>query len=187
MSASISPLPPWSFSGSPEVFQEVLLLKSIHAGPEARVPVTHELTVADKPLYRRPFPYRRVVVNIVYDFRAEDEIPAVDPAFGGFRLFIKFSNSVSVEADSSETGRRTDGSHCGELSMHPVEFQKPRDVYIGDSVAVSEHEDRIVLDPFFQPFETPSGLDIQAGVYDVDGPVGLIASVDFCLTCKQVD
>src|SRR5215213_2314440 len=87
---------PRRLAGGPEVFEQLAVAERVHALPEARVLVRHQLPVAGQLLHGLFFPLGGVAVDVVEDGRLEDEEGAVDPALAGLRLLAELGDAVAL-------------------------------------------------------------------------------------------
>src|ERR1019366_2038305 len=72
---------PWCITALPERFEDVALANGVHALPERRMTIRHQLTIPGEPLERLLFKMCLVAVDVVEDLGLEDEEGAVNPAF----------------------------------------------------------------------------------------------------------
>jgi hypothetical protein len=68
-----------------------------------------------------------------------------------------------------------------------VEFYQSRDIEIRDSVAVSQHERLVFVQPLLQALDATPGLSVKAGVDEMDFPVGVFAVMKDGFTGGQID
>src|SRR5471032_367428 len=138
-----SPFLPGRFAGVPECFELFLVAKRVHRLPEAFVIVDRELLVPSQALHRFAFPYRRVAVDIVGDFRAEHEKPAVDPATVADWLLAKAENAGAVCFDSPETSWRLRRGDSRQSTLALVQGDHRLEVDVGKAIAIGQAKSRI--------------------------------------------
>src|SRR5574340_93780 len=61
--------------------------------------------------------------------------------------------------------------------MVKVKLEQVLDVQVRNAIAIGKHERFIIAQPALEPLQPSPGLRVQAGIYKVDFPLGLIASI----------
>src|SRR3989442_13064392 len=130
---------PGRFAAVPEFFQHVFLFQRVHAGPEAIVLIAHQFPILGDLFDWLALPNGIITVDVVEDAAVEEEIPAVDPAFTGLRVFVEGGTTFAVKDDAAKTCRRADGRDRCELTLSLMERLQTPDIEGWDAVAVGGH------------------------------------------------
>src|SRR5499427_11159537 len=136
---------PFGLSGLPQLIEFQVVLVSVHALPEAGVPVRHQLPFASQPPERLALE-GAVVVQVIEDLSVEDEETAVDPIGDDRLLFELRHGALAVEFQKAEVRARVDGCERGDAPVRTMELQQRMQIDVGQPVAVCHAEGLVVAD-----------------------------------------
>src|SRR5207244_4255121 len=128
-----------------------------------------------EPFDRITFPNRVIRIDILDSLAGEDEIPGVNPSFAGLRFFVEVRYLVTGKSNSPKSLRRSHSSYRSKLTVGLVESYEGADIQIGNAIAVSEHENVVLLQPMAESFNTAAGLCLNARIYQMNLPIRLVA------------
>src|SRR5262245_14923271 len=121
--SDLAPHLPFGLSGLPQLIEFQVVLVSVHALPEARVPIGYQLPFARRAPERFAFE-RAVVVQVVEDLPVENEEATVDPV-GDDRLFFEIRHgALVVEFQQAEIPARVDGGESADATVRTMELDR---------------------------------------------------------------
>lgn len=151
------------------------------------MPVAHEVSISREVFHWIAFPHRVIAFDIIQGLVFEHKVTTIDPTFAILAFFVKVGDLIPGEADTAETSRRADSRDRSQPAVTIVEFYQSRDIEIRDSVAVSQHERLVFVQPLLQALDATPGLSVKAGVDEMDFPVGVFAVMKDGFTGGQID
>src|SRR5499427_10328959 len=154
---------PFGLSGLPQLIEFQVVLVSVHALPEAGVPVRHQLPFASQPPERLALE-GAVVVQVIEDLSVEDEETAVDPIGDDRLLFELRHGGVPVEFQQSEIRTRVDGGERGDAPVRTVELEERAQIDVGQPVAVRRAERLVAVYVSLDAFDAAPGVGVESGV-----------------------
>src|SRR5258706_7097712 len=146
--------------------------------PEATIDKRREVTFVCQTFEWFPFPDSRIVIDIVDDFRGQNEIATVDPSAVTFGLFIECRYRFSIDVQCTKAPRRLRGGKGGERALAAVKRDKFANVHVAETIAVGEAE-VIVTKVLRNAFQATAGHGVLAGVDECDAPRLGVVLMDF--------
>lgn len=128
---------PRCVSGFPEFIQVFPVALCVHGVPESPVLANIERAISCELCQRLLFQHAAVVgAEIMQKVAPKEEVAAVNPIIGKFRLFCKFDDFAMVELKLSEARRRIDAEHCSYLLLGEVKLEFVAKIGVGKTVPV---------------------------------------------------
>src|SRR5262249_54919736 len=113
------------------------------------------LTVTRKIGHWFLFPDSRIALDVLADFRGEDEEAAVNPAAVAARLFLKARHLAALAIDRAVSSRGLCPGYGGKAALAAVKGNAFGDVDVGNAVTVGQAK-RIVITDIRQDFLDPA-------------------------------
>ena len=127
-----------------------------------------------------------ISLEIVEDFRLEDQEPAVDPAFADLGFLGEFRHEVAIKDEAAKARWRTDSGDGGDSAMGTVKLKQLLQVQVTDAISVGEHEG-IALKTLLQPSYAPTGVRFLTGISQMNNPIVSQRLVPVDLSRGQVE
>src|SRR6056297_4246676 len=143
--------------------------------------IGHEFSIASESFEGLVLPDRTVTLDIVEDFRLQNEESAVNPPFPQLGFLSKAQHLPRLIVRHVDVAVPSGGAynrHRSNLAVGAVEREQVINVDVCNAVAPREHE-RLIADVRLQAFDASARLRRDARVDEFNPPVWALAPVGF--------